>query len=175
MKLPLTDKFLLDLYELINKTDKNIEPFIWLPSIKKFFYNDYYEIKNELKRKKNERKFSRFVYYLKKNGYIKIKNLETKKAIMLTSKGSEKVLKIKFKLSGKRKRKDGKWQMIIFDIPEIKRHMRDLLRWNLCFLGYKKLQQSVWICPYDVLRETEDILRKFDLDQYVRLFLIEEM
>jgi hypothetical protein len=37
------------------------------------------------------------------------------------------------------------------------------------------LQQSVWVCPYDVLEETEAILRKYSLDEYVKLFLIEEV
>jgi len=36
-------------------------------------------------------------------------------------------------------------------------------------------QQSVWICPYDVYKETEEIVRKFSLDPYVRFFLIEEI
>ena len=55
------------------------------------------------------------------------------------------------------------------------KHLRDLLRENLYFLGYKMLQQSVWVCPYNVSKETEAVLRKYSLDPYVKLFLIEEI
>lgn len=94
---------------------------------------------------------------------------------MITPKGAEKILKIKIKTAAGKRRSDGKWQMIIFDIPESKKRLRELLRETLYFLKYQKLQQSVWVCPYDVLRETEAILRKYSLDQYVKLFLIEEI
>jgi phenylacetic acid degradation operon negative regulatory protein len=89
--------------------------------------------------------------------------------------GVEKVLNSKFKNIKRKTRPDGKWQMIIFDIPERKRHLRDLLRIKLYFLEYKMFQQSVWISPYDTYKETEKFLRENSLDQYVRLFLIEEI
>jgi hypothetical protein len=37
------------------------------------------------------------------------------------------------------------------------------------------LQKSIWICPYEVTKETEEILRKYNLDPHVKLFLIEEI
>lgn len=37
------------------------------------------------------------------------------------------------------------------------------------------LQKSIWVSPYDVLKETEEFLRKYALDPYVKLFLIEEL
>ena len=136
---------------------------------------DLYEAKQRHKRKKARQEFSRLIYYLKKKDYIKIKNLEQNKGIILTKKGAEKVLKVKFKIKDKQKRSDERWQMIIFDIPEKKRWLRDLLRDNLRILNYKMLQQSIWICPYDVQKETEFILKKHSMDQYAKLFLIEEL
>jgi len=176
MRLPLTDKFLWDLYNFLEKADDTLA--VIFPS-REFFeearYHDLYELKKAYEKGKSRKYFSQFIYYLKKRGYIKIKNLEQKKGVILTKKGGEKVLKIKFRMKEKKKRPDGKWQMVIFDIPEKKKHLRDLLRENLYLLGYKMLQKSVWVCPYDVLRETEVILRKYFLDQYVKLFLIEEI
>ncbi len=75
----------------------------------------------------------------------------------------------------KKRRPDGKWQMVIFDIPEKKRVLRDIFRENLQILGYKILQQSVWVCPYEISKETEGIIRQYSLDPYVKLFLIEEI
>jgi len=173
MRLPFTDKFLWDLYSFIEKTGKTFDLFA-LRTIKEAFYPDFYKLRRKYERNKAKREFSQFVNYLKKKGYIKIKGLKEKQGIILTKKGADKVLTIKFKTKEKKRRPDGKWQMIIFDIPEKKRHLRNLLRENLHFLGYKILQQSVWICPYDVLKETEGFLRKHTLDPYVKLFLIEE-
>ena len=125
---------------------------------------------------KNKKDFSQFLYYLRKNGYVKIKNMEGGKAIILEKKGFKKILSTKFKnfkLKDK-KRKDGKCIMLIFDIPENRRILRDLLREVLYNLGYKMLQQSVWICVYEVEKETKFFLQQNDLDKYIKMFLIEE-
>lgn len=47
------------------------------------------------------------------------------------------------------KRWDGKWRLVIFDVPEKRRRDRDLLRRTLRQLGFYRLQQSVWLYPYD--------------------------
>lgn len=44
---------------------------------------------------------------------------------------------------------DGKWRVIIFDIKEFRRAGRDHFRRGLERFGFKKLQNSVWILPYD--------------------------
>lgn len=175
MRSPITDKFLWDLYNLIEKIDKTFDLFAPRWTMKEALYPDFYKLKRNYERKIDRKQFSRLIYYLKKKGYIKIENLKEKQGILLTKHGRDKVLKIKFRTEGKKKRVDGKWQMIIFDIPEKKHMFRDILRENLQILGYKMLQQSVWVCPYDVLKETEGIIRKYSLDQYIRLFLIEEV
>ncbi|MDD5145294.1 MAG: hypothetical protein PHF44_00370 [Candidatus Pacebacteria bacterium] len=174
MKFPVTDRFLWDLYDFLEKAGDIYDVFlarpwkeVWSPELHKFRY--------EWKKKKDRKLFSRLVYYLKKKGYIKTKNLEEKEAVLLTRKGADKILKLKLKESNKKKRPDGKWQMVIFDIPERKRFLRDLLRENLYLLGYQLLQQSIWVCPYDVSYKTEIILNKYSLDQYVKTFLIKEI
>ena len=74
-----------------------------------------------------------------------------------------------------KKRRDGKWQMVVFDIPEKKRFLRDELRRKLHELGYQKFQRSIWICPNDVLEETQNLVKSLLLEHYVRLLLVEEM
>ncbi|MCK4592785.1 hypothetical protein KAT63_05120 [Candidatus Parcubacteria bacterium] len=174
MKLPITEKFLLDVYDYAEKLDETFTVFSYR-KMKEYCYPSLYELRNQYKRKQTRRQFSQLIYRLKKNGYLRIKNLEQNDGVILTRKGAEKVLKIKLKTNAKKKRSDKKWQMIIFDIPEEKRCLRNLLRKELILLKYKMLQQSIWICPYDVQKETEFILRKHSLDPYVKLFLIEEI
>ena len=73
------------------------------------------------------------------------------------------------------KRKDGKWIMLIFDVPEKNKKSRELLRRILYNLKYKMFQKSVWINPYDVSDRTEDVLQEYSLDEFVKIFLIEEI
>lgn len=178
MRLPFSDKFLLDLCDLLLKADELSDEIFLFPSkkLRSLKYSvELDRLKRRYEREKAKTNFSQFIYYLKTKGYIKIKNLEGKKGVLLTKKGTSKALKAKFKTKEKKKRKDGRWQMVIFDIPENKRNLRDLLRECLQFLGYQMLQQSVWVCPYDVFEETEGIIRRYSLDPYVKLFLIEEI
>ena len=174
IKLPVTDKFLWKLYHLLREID---ETYDWLTvrTQDKIWYPDLCKLRQNYQKEQARQEFSKFINYLKRHGYIKIKKLENKKGIILTPKGVEKALKTDLKMKKRRKRKDGKWQMIIFDIPEKKHLWRDSLREYLQILGYQKLQQSVWICSYDVYKETEDFIQKYSLDPYVRFFLIEEI
>ena len=114
-------------------------------------------------------------YYLKTNGYIKVKSLENKQAIILTKEGISKALKASFVLEKSGKRKDGKWIMLIFDVPVAHKQGRNLLKSILINLGYKLFQQSVWISPYDVSEKTEKLLQLYSLDDYVKIFIIEEI
>lgn len=174
MKIPITDKFLWMIYDLIEGIDRAYD-FVAPRTMNEAICRDSLKLRREWERNEGRKNFSHLVYYLKKKGLIRIKNLEAKKAIILTKEGMEKVLKISLKMVNKKKRKDGKWIMLLFDIPEKKRSFRDLLRKDLHLLGYKMLQRSVWVCPYDVLKETEAILRQYSLDSYIKLFLIEEV
>lgn len=44
---------------------------------------------------------------------------------------------------------DGKWRVLIFDIPERRKRTREQIRRTLLALGFKHLQDSVWVYPYD--------------------------
>lgn len=73
------------------------------------------------------------------------------KKLRLTPKG-ETVLR-RLELSdyqiSKPKRWDGRWRVLIFDIPEKRRKLRDQVRGTLIDIGFIRAQDSVWIYPYD--------------------------
>lgn len=52
---------------------------------------------------------------------------------------------------------DRKWRVIIFDIPENKKSKRDQIRNLFLKAGLRRLQDSVWVYPYDC----EDVLTLF--------------
>jgi len=177
MKIRITDQFLWDIiYPFLSEVD-DITHFLLSNTYRRtrILFGNENPVFRKYRKNKTERQFSQLIYYLKKNNYIKIKNLENKKAIILTKKGISKVLKASFSIEDKKKRGDGKWMMIIFDIPQAHRKARNLLRSVLKNLGYKMFQQSVWVTPYDVSEKTEKLLQAYSLDKYVKVSLIEEL
>jgi len=97
-------------------------------------------------------------YYLNKSiknlieqGLITFESKNGKKFVRLTKKGEERLTKyelgdLKIK---KPKKWDKKWRVVMFDIKEKRRGTRTLIRQTLNRLGFIKLQNSVWIFPYD--------------------------
>ena len=49
----------------------------------------------------------------------------------------------------KKRRWDRRWRVVIFDIPEKRRNVRVILRRFMEEYGFVRLQNSVWIYPYD--------------------------
>ena len=88
---------------------------------------------------------------LKEKGYIYFEITEKGNFIRLTEKGKKKL--DNFKLLGYKLKKpnrwDGKWRMLIFDIKEERKGTRDRIRSTLNRLGFLRLQDSVWVYPYD--------------------------
>lgn len=58
---------------------------------------------------------------------------------------------------------DKKWRVLIFDIPEHRRGLRQKLRNTLLAIGFVRLQDSVWVYPYDC----EDIITLLKADVHV--------
>lgn len=174
MRTFITDEFLRDIYVFLSETGSIIDSLFEYPTMRNRLPGVKNPVFEKYRKERGMKEFNKLVYYLKRKGYIKVKNLENKQGIVLTKEGINKALKASFKMDKKR-RKDGKWVMLIFDIPEKNRGRRDLLRSVLLNLGYKMLQQSVWISPFDVSKKTELFLQSYNLDNYVKIFLIEEI
>ncbi len=90
--------------------------------------------------------------------------------IILTEKGKKKV--ISFEIDNMVIKKpmswDGKWHMIVFDIPENKREARIALHKKLINLGFYNLQKSIFIHPFKCLDEIEFLTELFQIRPYVR-------
>jgi len=82
--------------------------------------------------------------------------------LRLTDKGREELKKYSLQdlTIKKPKRWDGKYRVIIFDIKEFKRSVRDKMRRWLEHLGFVRLQNSVWVYPYEC-REVIVLLKSF--------------
>jgi len=85
-------------------------------------------------------------------GFIVFEKRDGKSYARITDAGRKKLAfeseKKKLDLSKKR-RWNGRWRVIIFDVPERRRKTRDRLRIFMQELGFVRLQDSVWVFPYD--------------------------
>ncbi len=181
IKLPFTEKFLWDLYNFKNKTGDSISKIIsekrGLPFSDFNIFRDEWTNENKKKylKEKNRRNFSKVAQHLKEQGYLKVLRIKDKNTAIITTKGIDKLFNIQLKVFDKKIRKDKKWQMVLFDIPENKRKNRDHFRRGIQYLGYKKLQKSIWVRQYDVLSKTEELIKRYGLKQFVELLLVEKI
>lgn len=78
------------------------------------------------------------------------KNHQGQTVVRLTDMGHRELKRYDSSLQSipKPQRWDGKYRLIIFDIKEWKRTIRDELRRWLKHLGFVRLQNSVWVYPY---------------------------
>lgn len=74
-----------------------------------------------------------------------------KKFLRLTPAG-QKALEFeqaKIALKNQEKKWDGRWRMVVFDVPERRRKVRGRLCAAMREIGFVRLQDSVWVYPYD--------------------------
>ncbi len=65
--------------------------------------------------------------------------------------------------------RDGIWKLVIFDIPEKHKYVRNVLRAKLKSLLFKKWQNSIWASPYALDAELEEEMRQLSKKFFVRL------
>lgn len=150
----------LFLTALLLETSVN-EFFDWVECIKRRDHFGYY-----LDWRRWQRNTSRAL----KAGYLERKILNGQPVYRITTQGIER-LERTYPLMRLRKQKwDGKWRVVIFDVPENKRKIRNKLRWQLEDWGLGMLQQSAWITPYPLGKALKEVLSAQGLSEYIVVF-----
>lgn len=75
----------------------------------------------------------------------------------------------------KPKKWDGKWRVIIFDIPEKKRKIRTRVREILSATGFQRLQDSVWVFPYDCEDVIGLVKTELGIGKYLLYMIVDEI
>lgn len=88
---------------------------------------------------------------LVRRGFVRVTSEGKKRCVSLTEKGERYLAEYE---EGRKEmprpaKWDGKYRILVFDIWEKHRHKRDALRDFLARLGFLRLQDSVWVYPYD--------------------------
>ncbi len=141
----------------------------------------YHRILKELKRewnRINKQALENAISSLYKNKLINIKrNPNGMISLILLDEGKQKVLSYKLEdlIIQKPKKWDGKWRVVISDIPEKIKKIRELMRNHLKRLGFIELQKSVFIIPYFCENEVEFLVEFYGIRQHVRQILAENL
>lgn len=90
--------------------------------------------------------------------------------LVLNDKGRARALcyKIDEMRINKPKQWDQKWRVVLFDIPEEQKRLRDTLRIKLKQLGLLEFQKSVFVHPYECKNEIDFVIELYDARRYVR-------
>ena len=104
-----------------------------------------------MKNKRRKYSFNRSFYRLKNAGLITFFQTKKGKFARLTEKGEAKLRQLRLKDYHLQKPRhwDGKWRLLTFDIKEKRKSTRDKIRYVLKKIGFFRLQDSVWVYPYD--------------------------
>lgn len=75
----------------------------------------------------------------------------------------------------KPRRWDGRWRVLIFDIPERRRTTRDKTRLMLINIGFVLLQGSVWVYPYDCEHVVALLKAELKIGKQMLYLIVDEM
>ena len=107
--------------------------------------------------------------------YVRDKNGQT--IVKITQKGKTKLRAFSIDLMEIKKPKkwDGKWRLVMFDIPMRFTKGREALRYHLKDLDFYQFQKSAWIYPYPCEEEIIFIADFFGVGKFVEILTVESV
>lgn len=115
-------------------------------------------------------RFRQILNRLEKEKIIEVFHKDDQEIIKLTEKGKEKIPHYlaeempEISLS----KWDGKWRIVLFDIPNEKNKTRDAFRRKLQEFGFFQLQKSIFVFPFDCAEEIRYLRDLYDIGPYVK-------
>jgi len=108
----------------------------------KYLPNEKYNLRYQAKTAAGRLVAKGFLVWEERNG---------KKYLRITPKGRKAFAfeQAKVALKNQKKKWDGRWRMIVFDIPERRKSVRFRLCAVMRDIGFVRLQNSVWVYPFD--------------------------
>ena len=151
-------------HELMMWVPMTEELYVKLDNVRKIFTMDIDEYVRSFPKADLNREIKR----LEKRGYIALTKKPDGWLIRLKKKGLRtwkklQLEKLKFPIANKW---DGKWRLLIFDIPEDKKSRRDRLSRKLRELGMYSIQRSSYIYPFDCREELELVTDYYEVTIY---------
>ena len=124
------------------------------------------------RRKDQQEKIAKSFYYLKKRGYVELKNSEKGFTVTITEKGREKIKLMQFKSMAipAKGKWNNHWWLVLADVPSDPfRTYADAFRKKIKTLGFYPLQRTVWVYPFDPRDEVDFISAYYKIDRFVTI------
>lgn len=96
---------------------------------------------------------------LEKDKQVEIVDENGQEVIRLSENGNRRVIKYSLDMLQieKPKKWDRRWRVVIYDIPTENKSFSEIIREILRTLGFVKIQESVYLCPYPCFKQIEFI------------------
>jgi len=119
---------------------------------------------------KGERKISQSIFGLRRYKFVRHVS-GVSGGWKITAKGEKRLRNIAVESVeiNKPRRWDGKWRMIMFDLPIRFKNARNAFRWRLKDMGFFQLQRSVWVYPYPCEKEMLFVADFFGVGEHVEI------
>jgi len=111
---------------------------------------------------------AKFIEYGRENG---------QEIVKITKEGKTKVLKYAFEHLEIKKPSawDGKWRIVIYDIPQRDKSVQWVIRDALKAMGFYQMQKSVYLCPYPCYDEVEFVRSFYNIGNMVKYLLVTKL
>ncbi len=119
------------------------------------------------------RKAIELAWRLKQRGFLVNKKRGDKASFILADKARIKIFKKRLALCQKLPK--GEYVVVIFDIPQKQKNVRDELRWFLKQNDFFKIQQSVWATDRRVYKELKDLINELGIGKWTNVFLAKNL
>lgn len=113
------------------------------------------------------------INYAENKGYLKRFGDDSHPHYQLNRAGEQRLAQLRFSsLQFDPRRWDGHWRVLIFDIPENRRFVRDMIRRLIKQLGMTRLQRSVWLTPANCRAQFDELRQVYNLERQLVLLEI---
>ncbi|HSE98748.1 MAG TPA: PaaX family transcriptional regulator C-terminal domain-containing protein [Blastocatellia bacterium] len=104
-------------------------------------------------------------------GWLETRRKGDKSYYALTEKGRRRMEEAAERIyKFKREQWDGKWRLLVYNIPEKKRELRAQVRQELKWLGWGSVSNSLWITPNNIVEITTEHLRSYRINRHIEIF-----
>ena len=120
---------------------------------------------------------SRSLKNLAETGYIQTLDSEHDEFARLTPKGRQKLASIKLdsRNSLTNTNWDGKWRIILLDLPENRKAERESLRYLLKKAGFVRLKNSAWVSPFPFEFLFQNLKKDFGLTSELMIIVTDSL
>lgn len=150
-----------------------------LESLADLAFRPYRIVYGYIPKEYSRRNVQSLVNRLTRSGFIEKQFKEGEFYLRLTQIGLDKLKRNRqsraFNIQTKKEKWDGLWRVVVFDIPEDSRRIRDKLRETLRILEFRPLQKSVWVGKGDYTKQLRKLITALGIKDFIAIFETRDM